>query len=323
MQQVKLYHAILEEKIQKFNFPNSPKDLYDPLRYFLKLGGKRMRPTLTLLSCYLFGAPGIKAINAALSIELLHNFTLIHDDIMDQAPLRRGKNSIHTQWSTDVAILSGDALFIEAFQILSKNDEEIIPDLFTVFNQTAMEICRGQQLDMDFETSSTANINSYLEMIRLKTSVLMGAALKLGAIVARVEDPEKIQNIYDYGVHIGYAFQIQDDLLDLYSEPRKFGKQMGRDILSNKKTFLLLKAYELANPDQKEALDRQMHNKNNNDKIASIRSIFEQLNVRAAAEEQKHLFYKKALVNMENIKVPNKNKQELIGLAEQLMSREY
>lgn len=322
MHQVIAYQGILEEKIQQLSFPDAPKNLYDPLRYFLKLGGKRTRPSLTLLSCSLFGEPGIKSVNAALAIELLHNFTLIHDDIMDEAPLRRGKETIHTKWNRDVAILSGDVLFIEAFNLLTKHDPTILGDLFTVFNQTSKELCEGQQLDMDYESPLAVGIASYLEMIRLKTSVLLGAALKMGAIVAKEKDPENLQNIYDFGVNTGLSFQIQDDLLDLYAEPNKFGKQVGGDIILNKKTYLLLKAYELANSQQKEELEKQLYNKNREEKIKAIQSIFEQLNVRAVAEEQKQKFYQKALINMKNIKVPDQNKQDLLGLAEQLMSRE-
>lgn len=322
MHQVIAYQGILEEKIQQLSFPDAPKNLYDPLRYFLKLGGKRTRPSLTLLSCSLFGEPGIKAVNAALAIELLHNFTLIHDDIMDEAPLRRGKETIHTKWNRDVAILSGDVLFVEAFNLLTKHDPTILGDLFTVFNQTSKELCEGQQLDMDYESTLAVGIASYLEMIRLKTSVLLGAALKMGAIVAKEKDPENLQNIYDFGVNTGLSFQIQDDLLDLYAEPNKFGKQVGGDIILNKKTYLLLKAYELANSQQKEELEKQLYNKNREEKIKAIQSIFEQLNVRAVAEEQKQKFYQKALINMKNIKMPDQNKQDLLGLAEQLMSRE-
>lgn len=323
MHQSMAYQSTLEEKIQGLSFPDSPKNLYDPLHYFLKMGGKRTRPLLTLLSCRLFGEPGIKAINAALAIELFHNFTLIHDDIMDEAPLRRGKETIHKKWNRDVAILSGDVLFVEAFKLLSQHKANILPDLFAVFNQTAKEVCKGQQLDMDFESSTSVTIESYIEMIRLKTSVLLGAALKIGAIVAGEKDLGNIQNIYDYGVHIGLTFQMQDDLLDLYTQSDKFGKQVGGDILSNKKTYLLLKAYDLADSKQKEELDLQLHNKNGVDKINAIKSIFDRLNVKAAAEEQKQLFYQKALLNIKNIKVPDSNKQDLLGLAEQLMSREH
>ena len=323
MHQIIAYQSIVEEKIQSLRFPDFPKKLYDPLRYFLKLGGKRTRPSLTLLSCSLFGEPGIKAINAALAIELFHNFTLIHDDIMDEAPLRRGKETIHTKWDRDVAILSGDVLFIEAFSLLTKHDAKLLPGLFAVFNQTAKEVCEGQQLDMDFESSNAVTIESYIEMIRLKTSVLLGAALKMGAVVAGEKDPENIQNIYDFGVNIGLAFQMQDDLLDLYTESDKFGKQVGGDILSNKKTYLLLKAYELANPQEKEELDLQLLNQDGEEKIRTVKVIFDRLNVKAAAEEQKQIFYQKAIVNIQNIKVPDKNKRNLLNLAEQLMSREH
>src|SRR5690554_3972946 len=323
MQKVQTYQEVLEEKIQQIKLPASPKNLYDPLRYFLTLGGKRTRPSLTMLACSLFGEPGIKALDAALAIELFHNFTLIHDDIMDKAPLRRGKQTIHEKWNRDIAILSGDVLFTEAFSCLAKNEANILPALMAVFTKTSREVCEGQQMDMDFELASSVTIAEYIEMIRLKTSVLLGGALKMGAIVAEVENQQDIQNIYDFGVHIGIAFQLHDDILDVYADPSKFGKQVGGDILANKKTFLLLKAYELADVSTRLQIDQLLKSDSGQDKIRKMTSVFNQLGVRELAEQKKSLFYQKALENMQQIDVPEKNKQELLQLAKHLMSRDH
>lgn len=323
MQQIQAYQKLLEDKIEGLKLPKEPKNLYDPLRYFLTLGGKRTRPSLTMLGASLFGTPGIKAINAALAIELFHNFTLIHDDIMDDAPLRRGQTTVHEKWNRDVAILSGDVLFVEAYTLLAKHEAAILPQLLSIFSTTAKEVCEGQQMDMDFESSSTITIDEYIEMIRLKTSVLLGAALKMGAVIGGAKNTADIQCIYDFGVNIGLAFQMQDDLLDLYADPEKFGKQVGGDILANKKTYLLLKAFELADKNQKDELNAILNQQTGNEKIENARALFETLGVREKAEEQKELFYQNALINMRKIDVPEEQKEALLGLSKHLMSREY
>lgn len=323
MQQIQAYQNILEERIQKLTLPKSPKNLYDPLRYFLTLGGKRTRPSLTMLACSLFGEPGIKAVNAAIAVELFHNFTLIHDDIMDDAPLRRGQQTVHEKWNKDIAILSGDVLFVEAYALLAQHEPAVLAPLLAVFSRTAREVCEGQQMDMDFESLSTVTIDAYIEMIRLKTSVLLGAALEMGAIVAGVDSRDDIQNIYDFGVNIGLAFQMHDDILDVYADPKKFGKQVGGDILSNKKTFMLLKAYELADEETKKALDQQLLEGNEEDKVQKVTAIFDQLGIKEVAEAQKELFYQNALEKMNRINVPEENKKELLGLAKYLMSRDH
>ncbi|HLV41038.1 MAG TPA: polyprenyl synthetase family protein [Brumimicrobium sp.] len=323
MQQVQAYQSILEEKIRQLELPESPKNLYDPLRYFLTLGGKRTRPSLTMLGCSLFGEPGIKAINAAMAVELFHNFTLIHDDIMDDAPLRRGQQTVHEKWDRDIAILSGDVLFVEAYSLLANHEPSVLAKLISIFTRTAREVCEGQQMDMDFETSSVVTIDAYIEMIRLKTSVLLGAALEMGATVAGIENREDIQNIYDFGVNIGLAFQMHDDILDVYADPKKFGKQVGGDILSNKKTFLLLKAFELADEKTKSILEEQLLKGEGEEKIEEVKAIFDHLGIRAAAEEIKEEFYQIALKKMRQINVPEENKKELLGLAKYLMSRDH
>jgi geranylgeranyl diphosphate synthase type II len=322
MQELQEYQSILEERINRVDFPKSPNNLYDPLRYFLKLGGKRTRPTLTMLGCSLFGEPGIKAVNAALAVELFHNFTLIHDDIMDEAPLRRGKETVHEKWDTNIGILSGDVLFVEAYEHLSHHDTDVLPKLLNIFSRTAKEVCEGQQMDMDFESMDEVSIESYIEMIRLKTSVLLGAALEMGATVAKA-DHKYTEAIYDFGVNIGLAFQMQDDLLDLYANPDKFGKQVGGDVLANKKTFLLLKAQELATEQQSTSLNEAMTKLQGEERIRKVRSIFDEIGIRAHAEEVKNKYYQKALKSMDAINVPSENKESLLGLAKFLMERDH
>lgn len=311
--------ALVNNGIESLEIPFSPENLYAPLRYFLSLGGKRTRPTLSLLACKMFGENAEKAIKVALAIELFHNFSLIHDDIMDNAPLRRGKPTVHKKWNEHIAILSGDVLYTKAFIVLSQNDPQFLPALFAVFNATAKEVCEGQQLDMDFETKTDVTIDDYIEMIRLKTSVLLGAALEMGAIIANASESDR-KLIYEFGVNIGLAFQLQDDILDLYANPDHFGKQVGGDILSNKKTFLFLKAYELADKTQKIQLNEAFSSAQDN-KVEEVRAIFDQLNVKKHAEDLQQLFYQDALSKMDAISVNDEQKEDLLELAKQLMTR--
>lgn len=322
MQQLLEYQKVLQKKIDELSFPEEPKNLYDPLRYFLTLGGKRTRPTLTLMGCSLFGEPGIKAINAAVAVELFHNFTLIHDDIMDDAPLRRGKSTVHEKWNNNIGILSGDVLFVEAYKQLARHEEDVLPKLLSIFSRTAKEVCEGQQMDMDFESRNDVSIDEYIEMIRLKTSVLLGAALEMGAVIAKA-DSKDIARIYEFGMNIGLAFQLQDDTLDLYANPEKFGKQVGGDILSNKKTYLLIKAQELANVDQQKQLDNILKNQKGEEKVNNARTLFDELGVKQAAQKRMDAYYLKAKESMNQITVPVENKSSLLEVAEALMNREH
>ncbi len=322
MKELQEYQKIVENKIHELDLPKEPANLYDPLRYFLKLGGKRTRPSLTMLGCSLFNVPGIKAFNAALAVELFHNFTLIHDDIMDEAPLRRGQQTVHQKWDTNIGILSGDVLFVEAYDHLSKYEGQVLPQLLRIFSRTARQVCEGQQLDMDFETQDVVSIPSYIEMIRLKTSVLLGAALEMGATVAQAGEKDT-QNLYDFGVNIGLAFQLQDDLLDVYADPEKFGKQVGGDILANKKTYLLLKAFERASEEQRTILSDSMALANGDEKITAVKRMFAALNVREDAEREKKRFYETAIKHLEAIDVPSQQKETLIGLADFIMARDH
>lgn len=321
MQQLLEYQQVLQKKIDELSFPEEPKNLYDPLRYFLNLGGKRTRPTLTLMGCSLFGEPGLKAINAAVAVELFHNFTLIHDDIMDDAPLRRGKNTVHEKWNNNIGILSGDVLFVEAYKQLARHEVGVLPELLSVFSRTAKEVCEGQQMDMDFESRNDVSIDEYIEMIRLKTSVLLGAALEMGAVIAKA-DSKDVAKIYEFGMNVGLAFQLQDDILDLYADPEKFGKQVGGDILSNKKTYLLIKAQELANDDQRKQLNDILDNQTGEIKVNNSRALFDELGVKQSAQKRMDAYYLKAKENMNQISVPDECKSELLGVAEALMNRE-
>lgn len=321
MQTIAQYSEYLESEISRLNFPITPENLYDPLRYFMTLGGKRMRPMLAIMGAELFGAPGKKAIHVALAVEIFHNFTLIHDDIMDEAPLRRKQQTVHSKWDNNVAILSGDVLLIKAYQEICKQDASILPALMNSFNTTAIEVCEGQQMDMDFETKENVRIEDYIEMIRLKTSVLLGCALEMGAIVAETSI-ENRKLIYEFGQQIGVAFQIQDDILDLYADAAKFGKQIGGDIISNKKTYLLLKAYETADTSQKAQLIALQQEQNPELKIKATKSLFEALGIREAAKKKMDEHYAIALRALNYINVPEVQKTTLKDLAAYLLVRE-
>jgi geranylgeranyl diphosphate synthase type II len=321
MQSIYSYTVYFENEIGNYSFPNSPKNLYEPLKYFIEIGGKRIRPLLTLMASEMFGLPKENALQASLAIELFHNFSLIHDDIMDKAPLRRGKQTVHLKWNDDIAILSGDVLLIKAYQALAKQDARHIPELLDLFNRTAVEVCEGQQMDMDFESCDQVTIEAYIEMIRLKTSVLLGCALAFGAIVS--DAPKKDRElIYAFGQNLGIAFQIQDDILDLYGDPEKFGKQIGGDIIANKKTLLLLKALELAQINPESKVEEMLLIQDNKVKIDTAKSMFDSLGVLSFAREQMSFYQDKALNALNDISVSTEKKKTLIALSEYLFLRE-
>jgi geranylgeranyl diphosphate synthase type II len=223
---IEKYKTLLEDKLDELKIPSTPADLYDPIRYILSLGGKRMRPVLLLMATEMFDGDIDEAINQALAVEVFHNFTLVHDDIMDKAPVRRGYPTVHTKWNENVGILSGDVMFVLAYKLISTNRTPKLHKILDVFNTTAIEVCEGQQLDMDYETQENVSIEDYIEMIRLKTAVLLGGTLKIGAVIAETSE-ENAHNIYEFGHKLGIAFQLQDDLLDVFGNPEKFGKQVG------------------------------------------------------------------------------------------------
>lgn len=320
MEFIPVYSAYIESELKKINFPDTPSRLYDPLRYFLQIGGKRMRPILTLLGGELFGLQKEQVINAALAIEVFHNFTLIHDDIMDEAPVRRGFETVHTKWDSSTAILSGDVLMIQAYQLLEKQHGDLRV-LLKIFNQTAVEICEGQQIDVDFETRTDVNIGDYIEMIRLKTSVLLGCALELSAIIANAS-VENRKHIYNYGVNIGLAFQIKDDVLDLYGDPSKFGKQVGGDVIANKKTILYLLAQKNANDLQLSKLKELVTEKNIQKKLDETKSVYDEIGVLELANEQMNHYFSLAQEDLKQIDVPDERKLVLKQLGDFLLKRE-
>ncbi|MCJ8292582.1 MAG: polyprenyl synthetase family protein [Crocinitomicaceae bacterium] len=321
MKDLQQYTGLIDSELTKIGLPNSPVRLYDPLRYFLQIGGKRIRPILTLLSAELFGASSEKALPQALCIEVFHNFTLIHDDIMDEAPLRRNQQTVHEKWNRDVAILSGDVLMIKAYQLLGDIDAKLLPPAFDLFNKTAIEVCEGQQMDMDFEERSDVSIDEYIEMIRLKTSVLLGCALEIGAIVAEASDKDR-KEIYAFGQHIGIAFQIQDDILDLYADPDQFGKQVGGDVIANKKTILHLTAIKHATKEQLEVMKQLQNAQDLVFKVDRTRRLFNQLEVRSICESRMQEHYGIARASLAKINIDESKKESLIGLAAFLMNRE-
>jgi geranylgeranyl diphosphate synthase, type II len=321
MQQLGTYTSLIEKAIMQIDLPSKPANLYDPLRYFMTLGGKRMRPILTLLGAELFGTPKEKALNAAMAVEIFHNFTLIHDDIMDEAPLRRNKETVHTKWNQSIAILSGDVLFVKAYQLLAKQEATHLPQLLELFNRTAIEVCEGQQMDMDFESRNDVSIEEYVEMIRLKTSVLLGCALEMGAIISNAS-PKDRQAIYNFGQHLGIAFQIQDDILDLYADPETFGKQVGGDVIANKKTMLNLKAYELADATEMKILGELAIESDPVIKVKKTKEIYTLLGAKEACEEEMRTHYQIAVSALNSIETKGELRQPLIALADYLMVRD-
>ncbi|MFM6946694.1 MAG: polyprenyl synthetase family protein [Flavobacteriales bacterium] len=321
MKTLATYTELIENALRDFNLPQQPANLYDPLHYFLKLGGKRMRPILTLLAAEAFGKTAKDGLQAALAVELFHNFSLIHDDIMDAAPLRRGQQTIHEKWNTNIAILSGDVLLVKAYECLANYEPTDFKKLFTVFNQTAVEVCEGQQYDMDFEQRDDVTEAAYIEMIRLKTSVLLGCALELGAIIAGADEAAARQ-IYRFGEQLGLAFQIQDDLLDLYGTEAQVGKQIGGDVLANKKTLLSIAAKSLANPAQQQELAQIAALQDATDKIARTQQIYQDLGAKSFCETKMNAFHKEALTALEQIESQH-SKAAFYDLAEFLLNRAH
>lgn len=321
MKTIGIYSAYLETALQQTNFPESPSNLYDPLRYFLQLGGKRMRPMLSLMACKLFSGSFEQALPAALAVEYFHNFSLIHDDIMDNAPLRRGQATVHEKWNPSIGILSGDVLLVKAYAHLEHYDATTFHTLFKIFNKTAIEVCEGQQMDMDFEQRSEVTEAEYLEMIRLKTSVLLGCALQLGAIVGGAH-PKDAQFIYAFGEQLGLAFQIQDDLLDLFGQSAQVGKQIGGDVLANKKTLLSISAKQAANSAQLALLHQLEYAEDPYLKVQQTKELYTDLGARHYCEQKMQLHHQKALNSLAQIEHVG-SKIELTELAEFLFSRTH
>ncbi len=325
MDSIKQFQEKIESELKSIQYGSNPKELYEPIEYIMSLGGKRMRPVLVLMACDFFGGDVNKAIHPSIAIELFHNFTLVHDDIMDNAPLRRGNKTVHEKWNNNIAILSGDAMIVKAYQEICKTNSEILPTLLNIFSDTAIKVCEGQQMDMNYEKLTKVSILQYIKMIELKTAVLLAGALKIGAIIGKAKE-EDANALYEFGKHIGIAFQLQDDILDVYANAEKFGKQKGGDIIANKKTYLLLKAMEMAenNRYMKEELQQWIAAPHFNaaEKVEAITSIYNFLNVKELARNEMKKHYDIAIKSLENIPVAEIKKKELVDFADSLMVRE-
>ena len=299
-----------------------PVNLYQPITYILDLGGKRLRPVLTLLACELYNGKVEKAFNAALAIEVFHNFTLIHDDIMDNADIRRGKPTVHVKWNQNAGILSGDAMLIMAYQYLESYNHNLFKNVTTLFSKTALEVCEGQQMDIDFETRLNVSIEEYIKMIKLKTSVLVAAALKMGALIAEAE-PKQANLLYDFGINLGIAFQLQDDFLDTFGDESTFGKKIGGDIIENKKTFLFLKAIEKCNAQDKETLIDlySSDTTDSNTKINDVVFILNKYNIKELVLSEINFYTNKAYEIVENLSLASNRKDVLKNLGQSLIQR--
>jgi geranylgeranyl diphosphate synthase type II len=308
--------------LERQNMDKEPKNLYEPIDYILQLGGKRLRPVLTLMTTDIFNTDYKLALPAAMAVEVFHNFSLVHDDIMDDAPLRRGNITVHEKWNINTGILSGDAMLILAYQHFEQYEPAVFRDLAKLFSKTALEVCEGQQYDVDFETRNDVTIPEYLKMIEYKTAVLVAAAMKMGAIIAETSE-ENANLIYDFGLNLGLAFQLQDDYLDAFGNPETFGKRVGGDIIENKKTYLYLKAIEFSKPDEKQQLLHyfSIQPDDNVDKINAVRAIFNGTGASVATQKAIQDYTLKAFATLDKINISDDKKAVLKSFGENLMER--
>lgn len=312
----------IENYINKLDLDKEPKGLYEPVDYCMRNGGKRMRPVMTLLACEMFGRDRKLALPAAVGLELFHNFTLLHDDIMDDAPLRRNRPTVHEKWDVNTGILSGDLMYALAYKHVSMVPDHTLRKVIDLFNKTVIEVCEGQQYDMDFEKRQDVSAEEYLHMIRLKTAVLPAACLRTGAIIAGASDKEQ-QMIYDFGENIGLAFQLRDDWLDVFGDASLVGKQTGGDIIANKKTWLYIQAMEMGNERQRHTLTEAFNNmiSDNNEKVGVVKDIYDRLGISDMAQENMRTYYARAFDHLEDIIVPEARKVNLKELARGLFDR--
>ena len=322
MLSIEKYQTAFINYLEEYTVVKEPKGLYDPIQYILNLGGKRLRPVLTLMSAEIFGIDFKKALNAALSIEVFHNFSLVHDDIMDDAPLRRGEVTVHEKWNINTGILSGDAMLIMAYQLFENYDAQVFQSLAKLFSKTAIEVCEGQQYDVDFETRNNVTIAEYLKMIEYKTAVLVGAAMKMGAIVANASIEDQ-NSIYNFGRYLGIAFQLQDDYLDAFGDPKTFGKQVGGDIIENKKTYLYLKTLEFATVKDKEELKVLFNQelKDNTKKIEVVKRLYTSTGATDKTKQEIENYTNKAFSVLETLNISEDKKSLLKTFGNSLMSR--
>lgn len=323
MQQLGRLREQVERAVQDLSWQKQPIALYDPISYTLTSNGKRIRPLLTLLACKMFSENIDDAMAPALGLEVFHNFTLLHDDFMDNAAVRRGMPTVHEKWNANTAILSGDAMMIEAYRLVSKAPGALLPKVLEVFSETALGVCEGQMYDMQFEQRMDVSEVEYLEMIRLKTSVLLAASLKIGALIGGASEKDA-NKLYDFGISVGLAFQLIDDWLDSFGEESVFGKRIGGDIVENKKTILLIKAFELANPEQKKKLIGWIEARdfNSEDKIASVKQIYQALGVDKLSQSMAEEFSQDAFGHLAGLDLSDKKKQGLKNLVSDLLKRD-
>jgi len=325
MEKYKQFKQRVNNALESIAIDKPPIKLYEPIKYIISLGGKRLRPVLLLAANDMFGGNEKLAMPAALGLEIFHNFTLLHDDIMDEAAFRRGQATVHKKWNSNIAILSGDTMFALAYQqFQSLTPSENFADILQTFTNTAIEVCEGQQYDMDFETSENVSITDYLKMIKLKTAVLLGCSLKIGALTAGAKSPQA-NLLYDFGVNIGLAFQLKDDYLDAFGDYEKFGKRIGGDIATNKKTYLYLKCLELANDSDRKILLNYYHqvNTDSENKIKTVLGLFEKYDVNNHITIAMEKYFVKAVELMKSVEAPESNKTELLKYTEWLYKREY
>ncbi|MDD4778610.1 MAG: polyprenyl synthetase family protein [Fermentimonas sp.] len=320
---VTFFRNQIDEKLSEVMKGSQPETLFEPPRYVISLGGKRLRPILTLMAVDLFGKEVETAVNAALGIEIFHNFSLLHDDLMDNADVRRGSATVHKKWNANTAILSGDAMVIEAYKYVAKVPEKYLAKVLELFSDTAMDICIGQQYDMDFEQRCDVTEAEYIEMILNKTAVLTGCSLKMGAILADADERDA-EALYQFGLNLGLAFQLKDDLLDVYGDPKCFGKKIGGDIISNKKTYLLIKALKNSDPVQRKELDRWLtaEHFDKEEKVEAVKKIYDELKLKVISENLIEKYYLASLDCLSSVNVPDDRKKELIELSENLMYRD-
>lgn len=322
MKSIQKYQSHFIAHLNKFSLAREPKQLYDPVQYILNLGGKRLRPMLTLMTTDCFGGEISNALDASLAIELFHNFSLIHDDIMDKAPLRRGKQTVHEKWDINTGILSGDAMLIMAYKLLESYNSKYFKQLTTLFSNTALEVCEGQQYDINFETWVDVSVQDYVKMVKYKTAVLVGTAMQMGAILAEANNEDQ-KRCYDFGINLGIAFQLKDDYLDAFGNPENFGKQLGGDIIENKKTYLFLKAMELGSDDLKNKLSDlfEKSSANNDQKIVEVIEVYNMSGAKKATERAIENYTTAAFDLLNLLDIESSKKQVLIDFGTQLMTR--
>lgn len=314
--------AAINKGLEGLDWEREPKELYEPISYLISIGGKRIRPLLALFGCYLSSGKYEAAIQPSLAVEVFHNFTLMHDDIMDDAPLRRNQPTVHERWNSNIAIISGDAMMIEAYQLLLSVPPKYLATVMQLFNRCALDVCEGQQFDMNFEEREVVSKPEYLEMIKLKTAVLLGFSLQMGAIIGGA-NKEQSKLLYDFGVNIGLGFQLKDDLLDVYGDPATFGKQVGGDIIANKKTYLLIHALEVAQGEQARVLEHWLTEKTFDpaEKVKAVREVFDYLGVKEVAETTMNYHFDKGFWALDELEMPEERKEHLKAFAQWLINR--